>query len=443
MLSRRRFGQLSAGLVGSAALAMPAIVRAQGSTDTVKMGWFNTTTVSAQIAHVLKRTDIAARNGLKMEMIQLNASPAVNEAIVSNAADVGTLSDFAAVTTMAVGAPVTTIASQARFRSAVLATKKSGITDLAGLKGKVFGTFGITAFQNAQEAVIGAGLKPGSDMTFVNVGPAELADAVGAQRIDAFFTYDPFVSFFENSGHAQVVSQNLTPVIVLTANNRFVKDRPEVVERYLRASSEALFFASQNHDLVNGWFRSLEPAKNIPEPAAEGLELRPGLEREGRHRHQGGALRRADRQDGNARQMGRRGQAPAAHARRLEVHQHRDRGQGRHGARGRELRSEVGEGHRLISAPPLADHVSAVGGALRPAWRRAPRRPSLPLAGRVRVGVVQERALTFCVERRRPRRSLLNHPHPRPLPARGGERRALLGAAFRRESAPIPNLWRR
>lgn len=270
MLSRRRFGQLSAGLVGSAALAMPAIVRAQGSTDTVKMGWFNTTTVSAQIAHVLKRTDIAARNGLKMEMIQLNASPAVNEAIVSNAADVGTLSDFAAVTTMAVGAPVTTIASQARFRSAVLATKKSGITDLAGLKGKqVFGTFGITAFQNAQEAVIGAGLKPGSDMTFVNVGPAELADAVGAQRIDAFFTYDPFVSFFENSGHAQVVSQNLTPVIVLTANNRFVKDRPEVVERYLRASSEALFFASQNHDLVNGWFRSLEPAKNIPEPVLQ------------------------------------------------------------------------------------------------------------------------------------------------------------------------------
>ncbi|MBK4721978.1 ABC transporter substrate-binding protein [Azospirillum sp. YIM DDC1] len=268
-LSRRRFGQLAAGIAAAATLAKPAILRAQGA-DVVKMGWFNTTTVSAQIAHVLMRTDIAARNGLRMNMIQLNASPAVNEAIVSNAADVGTLSDFAAVTTMAVGAPVTTIASQARFRSAVLVTKKSGITDVAGLKGKqVYGTFGITAFQNAQEAMTKAGLTPGRDMTFVNVGPAELADAVGAQRIDAFFTYDPFVSFFENAGFAQVISENLTPVIVLTANNRFFKDRPEVAERFLLANSQALYFASQNHDLVNGWFRSLEPAKNIPEAVLE------------------------------------------------------------------------------------------------------------------------------------------------------------------------------
>ncbi len=263
-LSRRRFGQLSAACAAGALFAKPAIIRA-AELDTVKMCWFNTTTVSAQIAHVLMRTDIAARNGLKMDMIQLNASPAISEALVSGAGDIGTLSDFAAVTTMAIGAPVTTVASQALFRSAVLTTTKSGITDIAGLKGKqVYGTFGITAFQNAQEAMLKAGLVPGKDMTFVNVGPAELADAVGSQRIDAFFTYDPFVTFFENSGHAKVVSQNLTPVVALTANNRFVTQRPDVLKRFLLANSQALFFASQNHDLVNGWFRSLEPAKNIP-----------------------------------------------------------------------------------------------------------------------------------------------------------------------------------
>ncbi|HEV7258018.1 MAG TPA: ABC transporter substrate-binding protein [Bosea sp. (in: a-proteobacteria)] len=263
-ISRRRFGQLAAGFAASLPLATPSILRAQEG-DLVKMCWFNTTTVSAQIAHVLMRTDIAARNGLRMEMIQLAASPAITEALVSGAGDIGTLSDFAAVTTMAIGAPVTTVSSQALFRSAVLTTKKSGITKIEDLKGKqVYGTFGITAFQNAQEAVIKAGLVPGKDMTFVNVGPAELADAVGAQRIDAFFTYDPFVSFFENAGHAQVVSQNVTPVIALSANNRFFQQKPEVLKRFLRANSEALFFASQNQELVNGWFRSLEPAKNIP-----------------------------------------------------------------------------------------------------------------------------------------------------------------------------------
>lgn len=263
-ISRRRFGQLAAGFAASLPLAKPAILRAQEG-DLVRMCWFNTTTVSAQIAHVLMRTDVAARNGLRMEMIQLAASPAITEALVSGAGDIGTLSDFAAVTTMAIGAPVTTVSSQALFRSAVLTTKKSGITRIEDLKGKqVYGTFGITAFQNAQDAVLKAGLVPGKDMTFVNVGPAELADAVGAQRIDAFFTYDPFVSFFENAGHAQVVSQNVTPVIALAANNRFFQQKPGVLKRVLRANSEALFFASQNQELVNGWFRSLEPAKNIP-----------------------------------------------------------------------------------------------------------------------------------------------------------------------------------
>lgn len=264
-ISRRNFGRLAAGLAATVPFAKPSILRAQEA-DVVRMCWFNTTTVSAQIAHVLMRTDIAARNGLKMEMIQLAASPAITEALVSGAGDIGTLSDFAAVTTMAIGAPVTTVASQARFRSAILTTQKSGITKIEDLRGKqVYGTFGITAFQNAQEAVLTAGLVPGKDVTFVNVGPAELADAVGAQRIDAFFTYDPFVSYFESTGHAQVVSQNLTPVIVLTANNRFMQQKPQVLKRFLRANTEALFYAAQNNDQVNGWFRSLEPAKNIPE----------------------------------------------------------------------------------------------------------------------------------------------------------------------------------
>ncbi|MTH80254.1 ABC transporter substrate-binding protein [Paracoccus aestuariivivens] len=264
MITRRRFGQLAAGFAATAPFAAPTILRAQ-ELDVVRMGWFNTTTVSAQIAHVLIRTDIAEKHGIKMEMLQLAASPAITEGLVSGACDIGTLSDFAAVTTMAIGAPVTTVSSQARFRSGVLATTKSGITSIEELWGKqVYGTFGITAFQNAQDAMIKAGLTPGKDMTFVNVGPAELADAVGSQQIDAFFTYDPFVAFFENSGMAKVISQDLSPVIALTARDEFVEGRPDVLKRYLVASNEALFFASQNQELVNGWFRSLEPAKNIP-----------------------------------------------------------------------------------------------------------------------------------------------------------------------------------
>lgn len=65
-----------------------------------------------------------------------------------------------------------------------------------------------------------------------------------------------------------VVSENLSPVIVLAANNRFVQ-KPDVLRRLLLANAQALFFAAQNNDLANSWFRSLEPAKNIPEPVLQ------------------------------------------------------------------------------------------------------------------------------------------------------------------------------
>lgn len=268
-LTRRGFGRSAIGAALAAPLAMPRIVRAQDG-DLVRLCWTNTVTVSAQLQHALMKTDIAARNGLRIEMIQLNNSPAINEAVVSGAGDIGSVSDFSAVTLMAAGAPVTTVGFQSSFRSAILATKKSGIASLADLKGKVvYGVFGITAYGNAQEAVRNAGLVPGRDMNFVNMATPELADAVRAQRIDAFFTWDPWVSFFEDQGFARVLSQNPTPAMVLSARSAFVRDRAPVLKRFLRAHSEALYFASRNHTQTNGWFRSLDPAKGIPEHVIE------------------------------------------------------------------------------------------------------------------------------------------------------------------------------
>jgi sulfonate transport system substrate-binding protein len=55
----------------------------------VRVGWQPTTTVEAQIAHVLQKTDILERNGLKGQFTMFSFGPAVNEALVSGAIDVG------------------------------------------------------------------------------------------------------------------------------------------------------------------------------------------------------------------------------------------------------------------------------------------------------------------------------------------------------------------
>lgn len=267
--TRRRFNRLMAAGAGTAMMA-PYVARAQ-SADKVRYCWTNTVAVSAQLQHTLKNTSIPAKHGLDIEMIQFAGGPPINEALVSGAADIGSVADFGAIILMAAGAPIKVVAHQSSFRSAVLATTKSGINSLQDLKGKqVYGLFGITAYLNAQEAVRNAGLKVGSDVSFVNIGTPELADAVRSQRIDAFFMWDPWVTLFEHTGLAKVISQNNSPAMVLIARNDLVERKNgDVLKRLLRSHSEALFYASQNHDLTNKWFQSLEPAKSIPTEVIE------------------------------------------------------------------------------------------------------------------------------------------------------------------------------
>ena len=262
MISRRQFGAM--GVAASGALAFPMIARAQ-STDTLRISWTNTVAVGAQMVHTLKNTDIAERNGLKLDLIQLSNTPAISESVVSGASDIGIVSDFGAVTLMAAGVPVVPFAHQCTFRSAIMVTKNSGIKSMAELKGKkIYGLFGITAYQNAQEAVRKAGLQVGKDVQFVNIATTELSDAVRAQKIEAFFIWDPWVANFEHAGMAHVLSHNLSPAMIAQAKTSTLDKNPEAIKRFLRAQSQALFFAANNHELTNGWFRSLEPAKNIP-----------------------------------------------------------------------------------------------------------------------------------------------------------------------------------
>lgn len=272
MLNRRQFSVLS-GIAAAGLLGMPKFARAD-KLDVVRFCWSGSVIVSGQVQHVLKNTDIAARHGIKLEMIQFVGGPGIGEALVSGAGDVGSLSDFSSVTMMAAGAPLTALAHESTFRSALLATPKSGIKSLADLRGKtVYGLFGVTAYQHAQQAVASVGLVPGEDVKFVNLGVAELADAVRSQQIDAFFSWDPWIAVFETAGYGVTLTANTEPTMVLMASSRLVSEKPDVARRFLLAQAQAAYFASQNHELTNSWYRSINPGKSVPAEVIENASM--------------------------------------------------------------------------------------------------------------------------------------------------------------------------
>ena len=175
----------------------------------VRVGWQPTTTVEAQIAHVLQKTDILERNGLKGQFTMFSFGPAVNEALVSGAIDIGFVGDMPSVSLAAVNAPITVIGRQSVFRGAIIASTKSDIKTLADLKGKkVHGPVGSSIYLAALAMLEKAGLKPGPDVEIVNMGFADLSDAIRAGKIDAAFVWDPWIENFVEKGLARVIAED-------------------------------------------------------------------------------------------------------------------------------------------------------------------------------------------------------------------------------------------
>ena len=248
-------GPLFAATAGHGQAQQPISVRSAGSRRPQSR---------RKIAHVMQKTDILERNGLKGQFTMFSFGPAVNEALVSGAIDVGFIGDMPSVSLAAVNAPTTVIGRQSVFRGAIIASAKSDIKTLADLKGKkLHGPFGSSIYLGALALIEKAGLKPGSDVEMINMGFADLSDALRSGKIDAAFVWDPWVENFVEKGLVRVVGEDTSLTMVIPMRDEFKKANPGAPERLLRAHKEALLFAASNHDLVNKWFQEPELARQL------------------------------------------------------------------------------------------------------------------------------------------------------------------------------------
>jgi len=261
----QRFNAYTQWLANSvvALVAMAAAVAVAQELIPIRIGWQPTTTVEAQIAHTLAKTDILQRNGLKGTFTMFTYGPAVNEALVSGAIDVGFVGDMPSVSLAAVNSPTTVIGRQSVFRGAILASSKSDIKTLQDLKGKqLSGPFGSSIYLAALSMLEKGGVKP-SDVRMVNMGFGDLSDAFRAGKTDAVFVWDPWVENFVEKGLGRVLSEDNSLTMVIVMRSDLAKSRPEVAEKFLKAHKEALLYAANHKDQVNEWFREPEAARAL------------------------------------------------------------------------------------------------------------------------------------------------------------------------------------
>jgi sulfonate transport system substrate-binding protein len=156
------------------------------------------------------------------------------------------------------------IGRQSTFRGAVVASTKSDIKTIADLKGrKVHGPFGSSIYLATLAMIEKAGLKPGTDVEIINMGFADLSDAIRAGKIEAAFVWDPWIENFVEKGLARVVAEDTGLTMVIPVRDDFKKVHPQAAERFLRAHKEALLYAATHQEQANAWFREPEVARQL------------------------------------------------------------------------------------------------------------------------------------------------------------------------------------
>jgi ABC-type nitrate/sulfonate/bicarbonate transport system substrate-binding protein len=130
----------------------------------------------------------------------------------------------------------------------------SPVETMADLRGrKVAVSFGSTPHIHAVRWLKEAGLRPGQDVTLLNLGTGELEPALAGGQVDGIVYWEPNISQIVGKLGARVVRSGAYTVAVVMRKD-FLAAHREAAVRLLAAMRRAVLYMARNKDQVNGWF---------------------------------------------------------------------------------------------------------------------------------------------------------------------------------------------
>jgi NitT/TauT family transport system substrate-binding protein len=238
----RNMRRLAQWMVFTVALLLAAPASAE---DVVRLG-------NLKFAHygaISYMKEIAPKYGLKIEERFFAKGIDIMPAITVGEVDIAASAVDAAIAGRSQGVRIYVVAGFARGGARILAGKESGISSIAGLKGKKVGV----ARGGAQELLLLAELdkfgltwsdKPGKDVQIVYMAFADLNQALMAKDLDAISQSEPQASQAINKGFGVEIlkpydTQLGVPVRSLVMTEKMYTERRDVAARLLKCFVEA------------------------------------------------------------------------------------------------------------------------------------------------------------------------------------------------------------
>lgn len=189
-------------------------------------------------------TGLFEKQKLDVKLIPFPAGPAMLPALASKDIDMAWMGEFPSVTGYANGMPIEILAMERLDTTniRVVGNPAAGIKSVADLKGKKVGvSVGSSSHYHLLKALTQAGLKQ-SDVTVVNLAPANMPPAYIGGQIDAAVTWEPNVGIMEKAGARTIATTRSLGMItggVWVGQQDLSRKNGEVLQAFLRAWRQA------------------------------------------------------------------------------------------------------------------------------------------------------------------------------------------------------------
>lgn len=219
----------------------------EGSDETVRIGYVNI--VSNAPAVVAENEKLIDKQGLKSEFYSFSNGPDLYKALSSGKLDIAYAGVPAAVNWASRGAEIKAIAKVSDGKFGLMVNPDSGIKGVEDLKGKKIGS--IVKGSGADILLRGLVLREAglaeTGVTITQMQMPAMEQAIVKGSVDAAVAAEPFLSIAELRG-LEVIKEMPDPALVVLATDKFLKNQPETVEKFMEGHKESIAFIQENQD---------------------------------------------------------------------------------------------------------------------------------------------------------------------------------------------------
>jgi ABC-type nitrate/sulfonate/bicarbonate transport system substrate-binding protein len=196
------------------------------------------------LIHIAVEQNLFAKNGLDVTIRNYTSGLAAVNGLLNGEVDIAATAEFPLVSRAFAGTNISALATIAITElQDIICRKDRGIEQVSDLSGKKIGvTKGTIAEFYLGRFLLTNGLSS-TDVTLLNVSPADSAKAITNETVDAIITWQPYAFTLEGLlGSNAVVwpaQGDQRTFIVEVAKNDWIKQHPDAVNRFLKSLNQA------------------------------------------------------------------------------------------------------------------------------------------------------------------------------------------------------------